>query len=172
MKKALLVIDVQNYFVTEKALELPQKIAGYLEESSSDYDAVLFMKFRNDSASNFHTLLDFTEAKESPATDLHETLLPFVTSDNVFEKTTYSALKSEALRAYLCDNKIEELDMCGVSLDACVLASAYEAFDLGFKVRVLENLCSVSSARDDLMPAALIVINRNLRKRENRFKRT
>ncbi|HCR80872.1 MAG TPA: hypothetical protein DIV47_00085 [Candidatus Pacebacteria bacterium] len=30
--------------------------------------------------------------------------------------------------------------MCGIDTDACVLASAYEAFDLGYEVKVLKDL--------------------------------
>ncbi len=171
MKKALLVIDVQNYFVTEKAVGLPQKIAWYIEAEQDSYDAVLFIKFRNDPASNFHTLLDFKEVTKAPATDIHPDLASFATQENTFEKTTYSAMKSEALMQYLTANDIKALDLCGISLDACVLATAFEAFDLGYYVEVLDNLCSVSTARDGLMESAQMIIQRDLRKREDRFVR-
>lgn len=172
MKKALIVVDVQKYFAVEQAKDLPKKIVGYLTDSASEYDVVLFTKFRNDPSSNFHTLLNFTDVTQSPDTDLHDELLPFVTDENTFEKTTYSAMKSQELMEYLSEHNVRELHLCGVSLDACVLATAFDAFDLGYDVSVLDNLCSVSSARDDLVPAARTIINRDLRRKENRFKRS
>lgn len=86
MKKVLLVVDVQNYFAVDKAKDIPKKIASYIEHSENEYHAVLFAKFYNDPSSNFHTLLDFTEATASPATDIHEALQPFVKEDTVFVK--------------------------------------------------------------------------------------
>jgi len=171
MKKALLAVDVQNYFVTENAVGIPQKIAWYIEEEQSQYDVVLFAKFRNDPESNFHTLLGFTEVTQSPATDIHDLLQPFIANDTVFEKTTYSAMKSKPLLEYLQTHNIQALDICGISFDACVLATAYDAFDLGYTIKILENLCSVSSARDGLMEATRLIVGRNLQKRENRFQR-
>jgi len=171
MKKALLVIDVQNYFVTEKAVGLPKKIAWYIEHEGSQYDDIIFIKFRNDPASNFHMLLNFKEVTNAPQIDIHSDLQKFVTAENTFEKTTYSAMKSESLRAYLTQHDIESLDLCGISLDACVLATAFESFDLGYDVSVLDTLCSVSTAREGLMESALMIIQRDLRKRNNRFVR-
>jgi len=161
MKRALLIIDVQNYFVREKYFNLPQKIVWQIKET--DYDQVYFVKFRNDPVSNFHKLLQFKDVTGSPETDLHEALVPFATPENTFEKTTYSALKNKELLQRLTDDQITHLDLCGVSLDAGVLATAYEAFDLGLAVNILENLCAVSSVRSELFTAAMEIIRRDLR---------
>lgn len=162
MKKGLLVIDVQNYFAVEKAAELPQKIAGYIRSSS--YDEILFTKFRNAEGSNFRTILEYDEVAEAPATDIHPLIEEFANKDNTFEKTTYSAMKAPGLIKRLEESGIQEIDICGISMDACILATGFDAFDLGYKVAILDNLCSVSSVREDLQDAAKVVINRNLRK--------
>ena len=169
MAKVLVVVDVQNYFVVEKAIGLPEKIAWHIRESN--YDQVLFVKFRNDSDSNFHRLLHFDEVTNAPDTDIHSALHEFATKDNTFEKTTYSAFKTDTFAQHLRTHNVTEIDLCGISLDACILATAYEAFDLGYQVEILDNLCSVSSVRHDLEDSALTIINRNLRPREFRVKR-
>lgn len=166
----LVVVDVQNYFSVHKAKNLPAKIASHVRES--DYEHVLFVKFRNVPESSFHRILDFTEVTGSPATDLHPDVADLATPETTFEKTTYSAFKCQPFVAYLQEHNIAEFDVCGVSFDACVLATAFEAFDLGYKANVLDTLCSVSSVREDLVAAAETVINRNLRRRDFRIKRT
>lgn len=171
MKKALLVVDAQNYFAYEKAASLPAKIAGHLRQSADEYDTILFTSFRNDPESNFHRLLGFTEVTGPPATDIHPALTEFLTDAPVFEKTTYSSMKAPGLVAYLTEHNIDELDICGISLDGCVLATAFEAFDLGYDVTVLENLCSVHSVRDDYEDAAKLIIYRNLSRNRVRSKR-
>lgn len=167
--KALIVIDVQNYFAVERAESLPEKIAWHIRESA--YDHVIFTRFRNDPDSNFHRLLGFTEATQEPATQLHPALQEFVGEAVIFEKTTYSALKAPGLREYLDTHGVTELDICGVSMDACVLATVYDAFDLGYAVHVLEHLCSVSSDRHDYEDAAKTIITRNLTRRSYRTPR-
>lgn len=163
MSKALVVIDVQNHFAVEKAADLPAKIADYIKRSN--YDHVVFTLFRNDPTSNFHKILKFKKVTGPPATAIHPALLPFTNSKNTFEKLTYSAFKAPAFERYIRDNKVTELDICGINIDGCVLATAYEAFDLGFKVKILEDLSSVASDRQDYENAAKTIITRNLKKK-------
>ncbi len=158
-----MVIDVQNHFAVEKASDLPAKIAHYIDKSN--YDHVVFTTFRNDPESNFHKILEFKKSIGPPATDLHPVLLPYTNKQNVFVKLTYSAFKASAFEKYIKKNQITELDICGINIDGCVLATAYEAFDLGFKVKILEDLSSVASFRDDYEAAAKTIITRNLKKK-------
>ncbi len=50
-------------------------------------------------------------------------------------------LKQRDLFRTLTSRGIEELHLCGIDTDACVLATAYDAFDLNFRVKVLFDLC-------------------------------
>lgn len=163
MSKALVVIDVQKYFAVEKAADLPQKIADYIKDSN--YDHIVFTLFRNDPSSNFHKILKWYKAVESPGIDLHPALGQFSNADNTFEKLTYSAFKVPAFLDYLKRLRVTELDICGINIDGCVLATAYEAFDLGYKMRILEYLSSVSSERQDYEDSAKIIIARNLKRK-------
>lgn len=163
MKSALVVIDVQNHFATEKAHDLPEKIAAHMKQS--DYDYVLFTLFRNDPRSNFHKILHWYKAMDSPAIDLHPALQEFSHPQNTFEKLTYSAFKAPGFVKFLEDHNIEQLDICGINIDGCVLATAYEAFDLGYKMRILENLSSVASERQDYEDSAKTIITRNLKRK-------
>ena len=57
-------------------------------------------------------------------------------------------------------NKISKLYFCGLDLDACILASAFEAFDLGFDFEILYDF-SDSSAKIDIDDSTKKIIKRN-----------
>ena len=81
--------------------------------------------------------------------------------NHIFEKSTYSIFKSKQFVDFLSQNKISKLFFCGLDLDACVLASVFEAFDLGFDFEILLDLTG-SSAKIDTDNSAKQIIERNL----------
>ena len=161
---ALIVIDVQNFFAVEAATKLPQKIAEHIK--SSHYDYVLFTTMRDDSSSNFKKILNWEGPTKSPDVDIHPLLAPFAKPETTFEKTTYSAFKSAACVDFLEHHHITDLDLCGINIDACVLASAFEAFDLGYRVRILEDFSSISSFKQEYIDSAKVIIKRNLKRKD------
>lgn len=169
MSKALFVIDVQNYFAVERAIDLPIKIRHHIEDGG--YDHVLFSQFINHPDSNFHKILKYTEVGESPAIDLHKDIAELATPETTFVKHTYSFFKAPGVMEYLKEHDVTDIDICGISLDACVLATAYDGFDLGYNIKVLDTLSSVSSVRSDYETSAKTIIGRNLVHRPNRMKR-
>ena len=82
-----------------------------------------------------------------------------VNDKNLFIKHSYSAFKGQMFEKYLKSHAITKVDICGIDLDGCVLATAYDAFDRGYEVKVLYNL---SFSRDNLAAAAKSIINRNI----------
>lgn len=138
MKKALIVIDVQNYFMNEHTHELPKKIAMHLENNS--YDTVAFTKFVNSPNSSFQKIFGWKKCANPPEIDIVPELQEH--AQNIFEKNGFSAFKSSKLLTFLHQNDIQEVYLCGTDTEACVLASALEAFELGFHVHVLHELCA------------------------------
>ena len=86
MKTALVVIDVQNYFVNDKTKNLPDKIANFIENNKFDY--VLFTQFINEKDSNFVRLLNWRKCFFSPDIDIYPTLTKFATSERSIEPCT------------------------------------------------------------------------------------
>lgn len=168
MSNVLVVIDVQNFFAVEKAADLPYKIAKHIQESKYDY--VIFTKYINDPSTNFRKILGHKKATTPPDTDIHSALIKFTNSKNTFPKTTYSAFKNSNFQNFLQKNSVKDIDLCGINIDGCVLATAYEAFDLGYNVKILEELSSVASFRQDYEDSAKTIIARNLRHRTEKEK--
>lgn len=163
MKKALIVIDVQKGFAVEMAEDLPKKIVSHLK--TNKYDFVLFTISHNTPSSNFRKLLEWHGGIRKPYIDIHPLIEPMLTKENTFHKHTYSAFKAPGLKKFIKLNGIEEIYLCGINTDACVLASAFEAFDLGYNFKIIDDLCSVSSYKQEYVDAANVIIKRNLRKK-------
>ena len=65
------------------------------------------------------------------------------------EKATKSIFKgNQDVHAVLRKTGIEEIHLVGIDTYDCVLASAYESFDLGFFTYVIEECCQVASSED------------------------
>ncbi len=128
MKTALIVIDVQNYFVSEDLKDLPSKIAKHIKETP--YDFVIFTQFVNSENWYFYKH-GWRACLTSPDIDIHADIRASIKGNNIFQKTAYSAFKAKGFEEFLKENNITKLSLCGIDTDACVLASAYEAFDLG-----------------------------------------
>ena len=157
----IIFIDVQKCFVNKITDKLPQKIADHLEENS--YAHVVFTQFVNKEDSNFIKQLNWHKAFGSPETDLDSRVSKFITDKNVFPKTSYSIFKSKDFLEFIKKENLNDFVFCGIDSDACVLASAFDAFDLGYKVKVLRNLCQSHSGKY-FHDAAVEIINKNIQK--------
>jgi nicotinamidase-related amidase len=161
MKTTLVVIDVQNYFVNDKTNELPAKIADFIENNKFDY--ILFTQFVNNENSNFVKLLNWRKCFSSPDIDIHPTLTKFITPENTFRKTAYSIFKAAGFTDFLKKHDISKLFLCGIDTDSCVLASSFDAFDLGYEVKVIKNLCQ-SYSGSEYDNAAGKIIDKSIQK--------
>ncbi len=151
--EALIVIDIPERGHEQLCRSIVQHI------KSSDYDEVFFTQFRNMPASNFVRRLGYREEMDEPK--ITKIFAPFLTGDNYFVKHTYSALKQPELQKIL--EKFDTINICGTDTDACVLATAYDAFDQGYGVNILFELCV--SKNKELHNAAETIAARNINER-------
>ncbi|MDP3742177.1 MAG: cysteine hydrolase [Candidatus Micrarchaeota archaeon] len=157
-KKALLIIDLQSAFVDSRNNYLVQNIASLIKNMNYDfYASAIFHAEKNSlwdkqqnwtcpKNSDFHTV--------EPVNQLLEPL-------NVVrvEKETKSIFKGDKkLLEMLKRKRIEEVHVVGCDTNDCVLASAFEAFDLGFFTYVIEECCQ--APLEELQVAALDVLRR------------
>lgn len=159
-KTALVVIDIQSYFLRHSPKDLPLKIAERISKSS--YACVAFTIVCNPDSSNFTHSLHWKACKTEEDLKLPEEFRGFIKKDNVFKKSTYSAFKAEGFEEYLKANDIQKIELCGIDSDACVLATAYEAFDKNYEVSILFDL---SYSRYDLQNAVEKIAARNIQSR-------
>lgn len=140
MKKALFVIDVQKIFINDFTKEIPAKIKGYLLKNKEKYDFLIFTKFINKPTSNFFKQLKWRKCTVGNKTEIVAELRQFINKKNLFEKNTYSAFKCRRVLNFIKKNGIKKIYLCGLNTDACILASAFDGFDMGFEIRILKKL--------------------------------
>lgn len=151
--KALIVIDIPE---RENTRILCEDIVRRIE--SGDYDRVFFTEFRNTPDSSFVRRLGYS--KRMDEIQIPRVFEPYTKGDNYFVKHTYSSLKQPELQKIL--EKFDAIDLCGMDTDACVLATAYDAFDQGYAVNILYELCA--SKNKELHEAAEMIGRRNISK--------
>jgi nicotinamidase-related amidase len=160
MKNAILIVDVQKFFINKFTKDIPKKITIFLNKKKFDF--VLFSKFIFSRKSSFAKFIKKPRLINQKDIDIVSELKKFITKNNVFTKSTFSSLKSKQLLNFLKKNKVGKLYLCGLDTNACVLATAVEAFDLGFDVKVLEDLCGSHSSKK-YHKNAVEILKRNAR---------
>ncbi|MCM3721292.1 cysteine hydrolase family protein [Solibacillus isronensis] len=154
MKKALIVIDYTYDFVADdgkltcgkpgQAIE--NNISTLIEQFIEQNDVVVF-------ANDLHVENDpyHPESKLFPAhnivgtkgrelygsvKELYETYKDRVIS---FDKTRYSAFAGTNLDILLRERNVEEVILVGVCTDICILHTAVDSYNLGYKITIPEH---------------------------------
>lgn len=177
-RRALIVVDVQNDFCEGGSLAVDggaavaQAITEYIREHAADYCAVVGTKdWHIDPGSHFaaqgeqpdyvkswprHCVADTPGAQCHP--DLDQTLVDSWFLKGEFE-AAYSGFEghleqdgSVSLEAWLQQKGVSAVDVCGIATDFCVKATALDAVESGFSVRVLRGL--TAGVSQDLTTAA------------------
>lgn len=145
MKSALLVIDVQEALLNEAVDSIPTKIAKFIESNENKFDFILFFKFVNDKKSNWVKLLNWEGMLKVSETEIAPELKRFLKKDNVFsKKAAFSIFRVNKFLRFVKENQLSKLFICGLDTHACVYVSTMEAFERGFEVKVIEDLCAAS----------------------------
>lgn len=155
MSSCLVIVDVQMGFMHEGT----QHIIGRLEQllSVRHFDHIVATKYENFAGSPCARFLNWQGMMDNESQDLH----PFVKkhAERVFIKGTYSCFTGDFKR-FLTHCGIDKLYIVGLYTDACVLASAYDAFDSGVDFALLEHYCV--SEFPEYHEAALKLLYRNI----------
>ncbi|WP_433491791.1 isochorismatase family protein [Nocardia grenadensis] len=180
MKRALIVVDVQNDFCEGGSLavsggaRVAELISEYLAENR--YDAVVATRdYHIDPGAHFSETPDYVDSWPphcrvgTPGADFHPNLATAAVQE-VFSKGEYSAAYSgfegastagETLTEWLRARDIGAVDIAGIAIDHCVRATALDAVTAGFTTRILLGLtagvapATVEKALDELNGAGV-----------------
>ena len=156
-KKAIIVIDLQNCFINRKNRHLVNKIKKHVHKKQ--YDFIIFSKFVNSEKSNFFRKLGWKKCMKPPETDIVKELREIPC--HIFERPCYSVFKSNDLTRFIREKGIKKIYLCGLDIDACLLASAFDAFDMGLDYEIIKELSGSSSGKK-MDESARRIIKRNL----------
>lgn len=152
MKKALLIVDVQTGFINKHTNHLPKLV----EKLQYDFDNVFIAKFHNEKGSCFENLLDWDGMQKG--TDEVDLAFAMKYGAKIFSKNKYSKYLDEM-------GDFDEIYLCGICTDICVLKTALDLFEKGIRPVVYEDLCA-STAGDVLHKAGLDILRRNIGERQ------
>lgn len=141
MKKALLIIDIQNDYFPGGAME------NVGATQAGNHAKELLTVFRQKSLPVIH--IQHIVARPGatfflPGTkgaDIHESVLP-LPGEPVFQKNFPNAFRKTPLLEYLQGNKIESLVIAGMMTHMCIDTSTRAATDLGFSCLLAHDACA------------------------------
>ena len=150
---ALLIVDVQNGFVTNDATKRTVPVINRVKHAFGERK-IMASKFINPDGGLWEELMGWHDMKQPPGTDFYPEL--DTKNTKVFMKQTYSAWSDE-MRNYCEKFAIKEVYLVGIDTDQCVLATAIDLFSACVKPFVVADACASSTSKE-LHIAALKVL--------------
>ncbi|MEQ8193786.1 MAG: isochorismatase family cysteine hydrolase [Rhodospirillales bacterium] len=135
MTGLLMIIDVQRGFINEHTRAIP---AG-IEALQNGYKSVIATRFINPEGSMHRRLMGWK--RFAPGSGDVELAFTPRHDARVIDKTAYTAASAELLDE-LRRGGIEEVHLCGIATDNCVLKTAVDLFEAGIKPVVLADHCA------------------------------
>jgi nicotinamidase-related amidase len=127
----LVIIDVQNGFITDGSRDVVPVIASLVEGWQNAGGDVVFTRYINYPGSPYERLIKWTALSDSPEIDIVAELLPYADKATaVVDKKMYSLFADEAGRALVAEHGWTDIYVCGIATESCVLKTAVDAFEL------------------------------------------
>ena len=156
MNKLLLVIDMQKDFINENTKFLIERIEKLIEENK--FDNIVFTRFINNEKSSFYKKLNYAGCISEEGRKL---AIP-TNNKKIIDKQGYTALTEECIK-YINVNNIDEIYLCGIDTECCVLKTAFDMFEEGYNVYVLKDY-SASTYGEGRHNNAIQILERNIGK--------
>lgn len=154
-RKVLIIIDVQKGFVnTKAAMKVVDLIQKHLK--TTHYDLVIQSRWENYMGSQYETQLGYDAVGNSAETEM----IIKDYGDHIITRTAYSCLTEKAKKLLQHD---DEIFLCGLETDACVLGTCFSLWDNDYRhFHVIEKLTTTNQGR--LHEPALQIMRRQFGK--------
>lgn len=157
-KRALIIVDVQSSFINPENESVVPMIVRVIKDGG--YSLFIEAVFSTEGNPIWEKQHQWTCDPADTVPEI-KSLLPTDDSKVYVRKNTKSAWKGDVdLKALFQNKGIEEIHIVGLDTNDCVLATAYESFDLGFQTYVIEEATHASEGTK--MRSAGIDILRNV----------
>ncbi|MDZ7954747.1 MAG: isochorismatase family cysteine hydrolase [Nostoc sp. DedQUE12b] len=162
MSEILLVVDMQNGFMSEKCRHIIPTVIKLIERFLADGKLVKFTRFINTADSNYVKLIHWSRLMQESETSIIDELQPYI--NNVFDKHYYSAF-TESFSSFIFLNQISKIYLCGIATDSCILKTAIDSFERGIEPVIIEDACS-SHGGQQAHNAGIFLLKRNIGKNQ------
>jgi nicotinamidase-related amidase len=161
-----IAVDLQNGFINSDIQYIIPKCVDFISELSKVGIKIFATKFINTQNSNWVKLIKWNGLIDSSEQELMSEINDLATRGviQVVEKQTYSSIPT--IESYIQAKKIENVIIFGVSIESCVTATAFDAFDRGLCPIVISDLSASSSSvdSDNMSKYGLKIIQHNIGK--------
>ena len=152
----LVIIDLQNEFINENTNNSINEIEELI--NSNKYNNIIFTRFINSNNNPTYKILNWNGCLNEESRKIC-----INTGDyKIYDKETYSAYNNELIK-YIDDNKIDNIYLCGIDIECCVLITALNLFENGYNVYVLKDY-SYCTNGIDRKNNAIEILKRNIGK--------
>lgn len=141
MKKALIIIDIQNDYFDQGTMTLVGS------DTACRNAGLLLERFRTDSLPVIYIQHIATRPDaafflpNTKGAEIHETIIP-LENEKVIVKHYPNSFRETVLSEYLNEKQISDLVICGMMTHMCVDATTRAAKDLGFNISVIGDACA------------------------------
>lgn len=174
MSAVLVVVDMQNGFVSEKAKAsgVVPRVVELVERWEATGQDVLFTRFLNHRGSKYERLINWSrfipvldDGTANPEIEIVDELADHAARARVLDKDgQYSPFPE--LDPLAAENGWSDLAICGIATESCVLETAMGAFDRGnFTPRVITDAC-FSHSGEERHQAGLTVLRAGIGRRQ------
>jgi nicotinamidase-related amidase len=158
-KPVLVVVDVQNGFITEHSKPVIPVIANLVRRWQAARGDVVFSRYLNYPGSPFERLLGWTKMANGPDIELVTELAPYVSPHTpIVDKYIYTLFTPEGTHL-IDEHGWTDLYICGIDTDICVLKTAVDAFEHNLTPWILQDACA-SHAGPKAHTAGLFIASR------------
>ncbi len=146
MSKALLIIDIQNDYFPDGAMELvgSENAAINAKQIINVFRNKFFPVIYIQHISNYDGASFFLP--NTKGVEINETVLP-LPEEKIIKKNYPNSFRDTELLNYLNQNKIKELIICGMMTHMCVDTSVRAAYDLGFSCTLIGDACATKNLK-------------------------
>ncbi|MCA1600094.1 MAG: cysteine hydrolase [Acidobacteria bacterium] len=154
----LMVVDVQNGFLTEKTRHILQVITNLVDRWQKLNGKTIYTRYFNYEDSAFERLMNWRQLYSPPDTNIADELTSYAEHSLKLDKYAYSAVTPEFTKLLQAHNWTDVV-ICGIDTDLCVLKTALDAFEHNLTPWVITN-ASASTGGDHLHKAGMAVLGR------------
>ena len=158
----LVVVDVQNGFVTSKSQHIIPVVVDLVRRWQTAGAPVLMTRYINHPDSPYIDYLGWSKMQSSPEIDIVNELQEYASLAHVMDKRVYTTFTAEG-RALFDQQGWNTTYIVGLDTESCVAQTAVGAFETGRRPVVIIDGCA-SHAGNEAHQAGLFVMSRNIGK--------
>jgi nicotinamidase-related amidase len=161
----LVVVDVQNGFVTEHSAHVVPVIKELVQEWLDAGRDVVFTRYINYDDSPFEKVMGWSKLKDSPEIDIVDELQELSRKSlAIIDKKIYTMFNEEGT-ALAREREWTDMYVCGIDTEVCVLKTAVDAFERGVRAWLLTD-ASASHSGQSPHDAGVLVAQKMLGRRQ------